>query len=122
MPQKPIDHEAFVAAMMERVPEVAAEIDPDIDGGLLVYVHDGSSTSSDSFGFDIDDGLGNVLAGQSFAFTITAPPTLQFSNVAYSAAESESTAIITVFLNPTSGQTASVDYATSDGTATAGID
>jgi len=34
-------------------------------------VHDGSNTISDSFSFDVDDGQGNVLGGQSFALTIT---------------------------------------------------
>ena len=59
---------------------ISAFTQADIDAGLLVYVHDGSSTTSDSFGFDVDDGLGNVLPGQSFAITITPvdddPPTL----------------------------------------------
>jgi hypothetical protein len=31
----------------------------DIDAGNVVYVHDGSSTISDAFTFDVDDGLGN---------------------------------------------------------------
>ena len=43
----------------------------DIDNNRVVYVHDGSNTVADSFDFDVDDGQGNVLAGQSFALTIT---------------------------------------------------
>ncbi len=52
----------------------------DIDANSLVYVHDGSNTISDSFNFEVSDGVGNTLTGQSFAITITPvdndPPTL----------------------------------------------
>ena len=44
----------------------------DIDNNRLVYVHDDSNTTSDSFNFDVDDGQGNSVTGQSFALTITA--------------------------------------------------
>ncbi len=44
----------------------------DINNNRLVYVHDGSNTTSDSFDFTVNDGQGNTLAGQSFALTITA--------------------------------------------------
>ncbi|UCF26669.1 MAG: hypothetical protein JSW42_08360, partial [Chloroflexota bacterium] len=43
----------------------------DIDSGLLVYVHDNSNTTSDSFSFDVDDGLSNVLSGQSFSIIVS---------------------------------------------------
>ncbi|BBO81809.1 hypothetical protein DSCO28_23750 [Desulfosarcina ovata subsp. sediminis] len=43
-----------------------------IDAGEVVYVHDGSNTTTDSFTFNVDDSQGNTLAGQTFAFTITA--------------------------------------------------
>ena len=43
-----------------------------IDAGEVVYIHDGSNTTSDSFDFSVGDGQGNTLAGQSFAITITA--------------------------------------------------
>ena len=44
----------------------------DIDNNRLVYVHDGSNTTSDAFDFDVDDGQGNSVTGQSFSLTITA--------------------------------------------------
>ena len=44
----------------------------DIDNNRLVYVHDDSNTTSDSFNFDVDDGQGNSVTGQSFALTVTA--------------------------------------------------
>ena len=42
----------------------------DIDNGQVVYVHDGTATVSDTFNFDVDDGLGNTTSGQSFSFTV----------------------------------------------------
>lgn len=52
----------------------------DIDGGRLVYRHDGSPTTNDSFTFDVDDGQGNSVTSQSFTLTISAidndPPTV----------------------------------------------
>ncbi len=35
MAQDKIDHDDFITALTEKFPEVAAEIDPDIEGGLL---------------------------------------------------------------------------------------
>lgn len=49
-------------------------------------------------------------------------PTIQLSQAEYTAIESSGKATITVTLNPASGQTASIDYATSNGTAIAGKD
>ncbi|KPK34237.1 MAG: hypothetical protein AMK70_08090, partial [Nitrospira bacterium SG8_35_1] len=43
-----------------------------IDANQVVYVHDGSNTTSDSITFTVDDGQGNALAGQSFSITVTA--------------------------------------------------
>ncbi|MDX1430905.1 MAG: cadherin-like domain-containing protein, partial [Gammaproteobacteria bacterium] len=42
----------------------------DIDNNRLIYVHDGSETLSDGFDFDVGDGQGNVLTGQSFSFSV----------------------------------------------------
>jgi uncharacterized repeat protein (TIGR01451 family) len=55
--------------------------------------------------------------------TVGAPPaTVQFESAAYSVQESAGSATITVTLGSASGVTVTVDYATSDGTATAGSD
>ena len=43
-----------------------------IDAGEVVYVHDGSNTTTDSFTFDVDDGQGNAVTGESFNLTVTA--------------------------------------------------
>jgi len=70
---------------------------------------------------------GNATLGAPAEATLTivdddAPPTVQLSSTAYSVNEGGSTAIITVTLNAASGLTVTVDYATSDGAATAGSD
>ncbi len=44
----------------------------DINNNRLVYVHDGSNTTADSFDFSVNDGQGNTLGAQSFALTISA--------------------------------------------------
>ena len=43
----------------------------DINDGKIQYVHDGSNTLSDSFGFKVSDGT-NELTAQTFAITVTA--------------------------------------------------
>ncbi len=43
----------------------------DIANGRVTYVHDGSETTSASFGFSVGDGRGGTVAGQSFAITVT---------------------------------------------------
>ncbi len=43
----------------------------DINSGRLVYVHDGSNTTSDNFTFNIDDGQGNSVIGQAFAISVS---------------------------------------------------
>ena len=57
----------------------------DLDNNRVVYVHDGSNTTSDSITFTVDDGQGNVLAGQSFSLTIT--PSSELVCKAYSKIE-----------------------------------
>ncbi len=64
-----------------------------------------------------ESGFGNPIA-----FTVNATPTVDFSSGNYSVSESVGAATITVTLNDVSVLTVTVDYATSDGTATAGSD
>ena len=42
-----------------------------VNAGWVVYVHDGSNTTTDSFTFSVDDGQGNAVTGQTFNLTIT---------------------------------------------------
>ncbi len=42
----------------------------DIDGGLITYTHDGGETTSDSFDFTVDDGVGTSTSS-TFNFTVT---------------------------------------------------
>ncbi|MGH9202043.1 MAG: Ig-like domain-containing protein, partial [Vicinamibacterales bacterium] len=71
----------------------------------------------------IQDSTNQPLYGAPEVWSfITAPPSAQFSAATYSVFESAGTATITVTLNTTPTQTATVNYATSDGTATAGSD
>ncbi|MBI5041269.1 MAG: cadherin domain-containing protein, partial [Gammaproteobacteria bacterium] len=50
---------------------ITAFTQTDIDNNRLRYVHDGSSTNSDGFTFDVADSGGNTTANQSFSITIT---------------------------------------------------
>ena len=71
------------------------------------------------------DGDGNGTGGDDFArnFTVTGPPGyLQFSLAAYSVAENGTSATITVTRTGGDFGAASVNYATSNGSATAGSD
>ena len=56
-----------------------------VNAGWVVYVHDGSNTTTDSFTFSIDDGQGNAVTGQTFNLTITptndTPTTTGIANV-----------------------------------------
>lgn len=54
--------------------------------------------------------------------TATFIPTVDFSSATYNVGEGAGSAVITVTLSAASGLTATVDYATSDGTAVAGDD
>ncbi|MAD35868.1 cadherin-like domain-containing protein, partial [Tistrella sp.] len=44
----------------------------DIDDGLLTYEHDGSETTSGSFGFSVKDTTNHTVSSQTFAITVTA--------------------------------------------------
>ena len=41
-----------------------------INSGVVIYVHNGSETLSDSFGFTVDDGMGSLSSG-TFAITVS---------------------------------------------------
>ncbi|MCA9212070.1 MAG: tandem-95 repeat protein [Planctomycetales bacterium] len=43
----------------------------DIDNNRVVYVHDGSSTTSDSFDFTVSDGSGGTIATNTFNINVT---------------------------------------------------
>ena len=43
----------------------------DIIDGNILYSHDDSNTSSDSFSYSVEDPTGNTLAGQTFSITVT---------------------------------------------------
>jgi VCBS repeat-containing protein len=43
----------------------------DINNGLITFTHDGSETTGALFQFTVSDGVGGVVAGQSFNFSIT---------------------------------------------------
>ncbi|MGV6860042.1 MAG: cadherin domain-containing protein [bacterium] len=49
---------------------IASFTQDDIDSNRLVYVHDGSETTSDSFAFSVDDGSGAVSTG-TFSISVT---------------------------------------------------
>jgi hypothetical protein len=44
----------------------------DINAGLVRYVRDGSETAGDSFTFNVSDGVGGTVVGQTFTFVVTA--------------------------------------------------
>jgi PKD repeat protein len=66
----------------------------------------------------------NAILGSPATITImdNDPPAIVFSQATFSVNENAGGAIITLGLSPVSGQTVSVDYAVSNGTATAGAD
>ncbi|TSD13503.1 hypothetical protein DP107_11800, partial [Haloglomus irregulare] len=54
----------------------------DIDAGNLLYSHDGSEASTDTFDFDLKDGKGGTTAGNTFSIALDGvndPPTLSLS-------------------------------------------
>jgi len=79
-----------------------------------------TATDKGAAGFDNIYGYGLINA--SAAVNSITPPTVAFSSATYSAAENAATKTITVNLSKTSVQTITVNYATSNGNATAGSD
>jgi len=67
-------------------------------------------------------GNGTSYGNDTTFTTSTTTPSVAFSSATYSAAENAGNATITVNLSGTSAQTVTVNYATSDGNATAGSD
>ena len=49
---------------------ISAFTQADINAGVLVYVHDGSQTTSDSFTFTVSDGAGGSLGATIFTLTV----------------------------------------------------
>jgi hypothetical protein len=66
----------------------------DIDNNRVVYVHDGSQTTSDSFSFAVSDGAGSSIATTSFAISITAINDAPFNNVPGTQATNQDTALV----------------------------
>ena len=104
---------------------ITAFTQDDLDNNRVVYIHDGSNTTSDSFNFDVDDGQGNAVTGQSFALTVTAvdddaptqvtntgstiaeggTDTIAAGELAFTDTEQPATAVaFTVTSSPTNGQ------------------
>jgi len=79
-----------------------------------------TATDKGTAGFDNIYGYGLINA--SAAVNSITPPTVAFSSATYSAVENAATKTITVNLSGASVQTITVNYATSNGNATAGSD
>ena len=93
-----------------------------IDAGEVVYVHDGSNTTTDSFTFDVDDGQGNAVTGETFGLTITAvddTAPVQVNNAGSTAVEDGSDTLITAELLYTDSEqpASSVTYTVTGGLA-----
>ncbi|MFN8495672.1 MAG: clostripain-related cysteine peptidase [Caldilineaceae bacterium] len=90
----------------------------------LTYTPSTGFSGADSFTFKANDGKADsTIATVNITVTPSQTlPTVQFSASAYSVNESGGAATITIILSSASGQVVTVNYATSDGTATAGSD
>jgi hypothetical protein len=93
----------------------------DINGGLITYTHLGDNALADSFTFTVSDGAGGTIGLTSFNITIGFPPVKVLDAKATEPPTGTSTMIFTVIIPagaPAGG--GSVQYATADGTGTAG--
>jgi uncharacterized delta-60 repeat protein len=89
--------------------------------GSFVYIPNTNYFGSDNFSYIVNDGTTNSFAATVF-ITIFSGGTLSLSTNAYNQAEDAGSATITVSRGGGSAGEVRVDYATSDGTATAGTD
>jgi uncharacterized delta-60 repeat protein len=89
--------------------------------GSFVYVPTTGYFGSDNFSYIVNDGTLNSFAATVF-LTINSGGTLSFSANPFSQVEDAGSATITVSRGGGSAGEVRVDYATSNGTATAGID
>ncbi len=91
-----------------------------IDAGQVVYVHNGSNTTSDNFNFTVNDGQGNTLTGQSFALTITVendtPTTTGIDDIAVSEDEAPTGIDLFAAFDDTEDTDAQLSYAVVDNT------
>ena len=81
----------------------------DIDAGLITYLHDDTETTSDSFSFTVDDGVGSSSSG---TFNITVTPVNDNSITAISDTDAAADFVLE---NATIGTTVGVTAFASDG-------
>jgi hypothetical protein len=94
---------------------------------LLPLLDDALDERDETVFITLSDATGGALGTENNPAAVTildddGAATLNFSALAYSATEGEGAATITVTLSAASAFTVTVDYASSDGTATAGAD
>ena len=85
-------------------------------------VFEGNETLSLTLSSTISASLGSPSAATLTILEDESSPTLDFSSAAYSVNEASGPAVITVTLSPASAVTTTVNYASSDNTATTGSD
>ena len=93
----------------------------DIVGNLLSYTHNGSETTSDSFGFSVSDGVAPAITGQTFAIAVTPqndPPVLN-ANTGTTVNEGGNTTILNAQLdfNDVDNSNAQITYTVTSLTA-----
>ena len=93
----------------------------------VLITNDTLDELDESFVVTLSNPTGGATFGSPASATVTiadddAAPTVQFSSASSSGSEATTPAAITVTLSAVSGQTVTVNYATANGTATAGSD